>query len=280
MPDNNANDVLIKIEQHYASLSPSGRAIAHYLQRNPMAVVTQSTAQIAENTGTSKATVSRFYRQLGFNSHQQAKDTLITLREQGVPIATQSTHFTQHEHELNNISQTYENIQTATLEAIAKQLAHAEQITLIGFRNAYPLALHFRQQLKQIRTSVCLLPQPGQTLGEDIVDLGKKDVVVLFGFRRRTRQFGDILNTLSSSQTILITDPTGQIYRDKVKHLLVCHLGNNAPFDSYAAPMSLVSTLCNFTYQALGSNATTRVDAITSVYKQLNELEPSEYKPL
>lgn len=279
MPNNNVNDVIKKIEQHYASLSPSSRAIAHYLQQHPLAIFTQSTAQIANKTGTSKATVSRFYRQLGFHSQQQAKDTLATLREQGIPVVTSSTASTQHEYEINNISQTFENIETQTLEAIAKQLAHAKQITLIGFRNAYPLALHFRQQLKQIRTSVRLLPQPGQTLGEDIVDLSKDDVVVLFGFRRRTRQFNHILSALTSCQTILITDPTGQIFRDKVKHLLVCHLGNNAPFDSYAAPMSLISTLCNYTYQALGSNASARVESITNVYKELNELEPSEYTP-
>lgn len=279
MPNNNANDVIKKIEQHYASLSPSSRAIAHYLQQHPIAIFTQSTAQIAQNTGTSKATVSRFYRQLGFHSQQQAKETLATLREQGIPLATDSASSTQHEYEINNISQTFENIDTLTLNTIAQQLATAKQITLIGFRNAYPLALHFRQQLKQIRTSVRLLPQPGQTLGEDIVDLTQDDVVVLFGFRRRTRQFKDILNAVTSCNTILITDPTGQIYRDKVKHLLVCHLGNNAPFDSYAAPMSLISTLCNFTYQALGGNATARVESITNVYKTLNELEPSDYNP-
>ena len=282
----NSNDVIKQIEKHYASLSPSGQTIAQYLQRNPIAVVTQSTSHIAEQTNTSKATVSRFFRQLGFESHQEAKNTLLTLREQGVPVSPSTTAVLQHEQELNNISQTFDNIDIATLTAIAEKLAHAQQITLIGFRNAYPLALHFRQQLKQIRTSVRLLPQPGQTLGEDLVDLGKDDVVVLFGFRRRTRQFKHVLHTLSHCQTILITDPTGQVYRDNVKHLLVCHLGNHlssqvdnyAPFDSYAAPMSLVSTLCNFTYSALGDSASERVKAITSLYGDLDELEPSERK--
>lgn len=278
MATNNANDVIKKIEEHYTSLSPSGRAIAHYLQQHPMAVMTQSTALIAENTKTSKATVSRFFRQLGFDSHQQAKNTLVTLREQGVPVSTLSSSAVQLEHEISNISQTFTHIPIAELETIATMLAHTPQITLIGFRNAYPLALHFRQQLKQIRTSVRLLPQPGQTLGEDIVDLGKDDVVVLFGFRRRTKLFSQIINLLTPCQTILITDPTGQIYKDKVKHLLVCHLGNNAPFDSYAAPMSLVSTLCNFTYNTLGTNATDRVEAIASCYNELNELEPIERK--
>ncbi|MCP3703585.1 MAG: MurR/RpiR family transcriptional regulator, partial [Alteromonas sp.] len=55
MTKNSPSDVLQQIENHYASLSPSGKAIAHYIQQNPIAVLSQSTSLIAEITGTSKA---------------------------------------------------------------------------------------------------------------------------------------------------------------------------------------------------------------------------------
>ena len=267
------NDVLQQIEKHYASLSPSGKAIAHYLQQNPIAVLSQSTSLIAEKTATSKATVSRFFRQLGFDSHQQAKDTHVQLREQGVPVVSASSNTQQLESEIKNLSHTFEGMSMDVLKEVASLLAKANQITLIGFRNAYPIALHFRQQLKQIRTSIRLLPQPGQTLSEDIIDLGENDLVVLFGFRRRTRQFKFVLNSIKHCKTVLITDPTGQIYRDQVNHLLVCHIGSDSPFDSYAAPMSLVASLCNLTYEELGEEAAKRVEAITDVYIQMDELE-------
>ena len=267
------NDVLQQIEKHYASLSPSGKAIAHYLQQNPIAVLSQSTSLIAEKTATSKATVSRFFRQLGFDSHQQAKDTHVQLREQGVPVVSASSNTQQLESEIKNLSHTFEGMSMDVLKEVASLLAKANQITLIGFRNAYPIALHFRQQLKQIRTSIRLLPQPGQTLSEDIIDLGENDLVVLFGFRRRTRQFKFVLNSIKHCKTVLITDPTGQIYRDQVNHLLVCHIGSDSPFDSYAAPMSLVASLCNLTYEELGDEAAKRVEAITDVYIQMDELE-------
>ena len=267
------NDVLQQIEKHYASLSPSGKAIAHYLQQNPIAVLSQSTSLIAEKTATSKATVSRFFRQLGFDSHQQAKDTHVQLREQGVPVVSASSNTQQLESEIKNLSHTFEGMSMDVLKEVASLLAKANQITLIGFRNAYPIALHFRQQLKQIRTSIRLLPQPGQTLSEDIIDLGENDLVVLFGFRRRTRQFKFVLNSIKHCKTVLITDPTGQIYRDQVNHLLVCHIGSESPFDSYAAPMSLVASLCNLTYAELGEEAAKRVEAITDVYIQMDELE-------
>ncbi len=273
MTKSSPSDVLKQIEKHYASLSPSGQSIAHYIQQNPIAVLSQSISLIAEKTGTSKATVSRFFRQLGFDSHQQAKDALVQLREQGVPVVSPSSGVLQHESDSKNLASTFEGTSPAALNEIAEILATAQQVTLIGFRNAYPIALHFRQQLKQIRTSVRVLPQPGQTLSEDIIDLTENDVVVLFGFRRRTRQFKYVLNSIKHCKTVLITDPTGQGYRQDVDHLLIAHIGGDSPFDSYAAPMSLVASLCNLTYEVLGSAAANRVDAITDIYIQMDELE-------
>jgi len=103
MTKSSPSDVLKQIEKHYASLSPSGQSIAHYIQQNPIAVLSQSISLIAEKTGTSKATVSRFFRQLGFDSHQQAKDALVQLREQGVPVVSPSSGVLQHESDSKNL---------------------------------------------------------------------------------------------------------------------------------------------------------------------------------
>lgn len=48
MPNNKTANVLNQIEKHYALLSPAGKRIAQYLQQTPLAVISQSTAQIAE----------------------------------------------------------------------------------------------------------------------------------------------------------------------------------------------------------------------------------------
>ncbi|QJR82696.1 MurR/RpiR family transcriptional regulator [Alteromonas pelagimontana] len=262
------------IEQSYPSLSPSARSIANYLQQQPLALISQSIAEIATNTKTSKATVSRFFRQLGFASHQDAKQALLALRESGFPLNTKSSSLSSHiEQEQKNLSLTFEGLNAQTLQSVATLLATSSRISLIGFRNAYPLALHFRQQLKQVRSTVRVLPQPGQTLAEDLTDMVDDEVVVLVGFRRRTRIFKKIIEALANHTTVLITDPTGQIYNQSVDHLLVCHLGQDSPFDSYAAPMSLISQLCNQVYAALGDKAGKRTRRISQLYAQLDELE-------
>ncbi|STV74912.1 rpiR-family transcriptional regulatory protein [Klebsiella michiganensis] len=71
-------------------------------------------------------------------------------------------------------------------EAI-QALVSARRIVIIGMRNAYPAALHLRQQLLQARGQVLVLPQPGQSLSEELVDLTADDLVVVMAFRRRPR---------------------------------------------------------------------------------------------
>ncbi len=55
----------------------------------------------------------------------------------------------------------------------------ARRIVVVGMRNAYPAALHLRQQLLQARGQVLVLPQPGQSLSEELVDLTADDLVVM-----------------------------------------------------------------------------------------------------
>lgn len=267
-------NVLALIEQHYPALSPAGRAIANYLQQRPLAIISQSVNEIALQANTSKATVSRFFRQLGFASHQEAKQALLALRASGFPLDTHTEPQDHTQQEIDNLTRTFAGIDAQTLQDVAALLANASRISLIGFRNAYPLALHFRQQLKQVRSTVRLLPQPGQTLSEDLVDMADDEVVVLLGFRRRTRMFKHLLESMNKQPTVLITDPTGQIYNRHVNHLMVCHLGQDSAFDSYAAPMSLVSMICNQVYSQLGEKGRQRIQRISDLYETLNELEP------
>lgn len=268
-----AQSLLSLIEQHYPSLSPTARNIANYVQQHPMAVVTLSVADIARATATSKATVSRFFRQLGYDSHQDAKQAMLSKRATGYPIADSANTSDYLANEIGNLETTFAHIDEAQLDTIASQLSVARRVILIGFRNSYSLALTFRQQLKQMRPHVHLYPVPGQTLSEDLIDIDDEDMVIVFGLRRRPQFFSELITQLQSRNTLLITDPSGQVYNQKVSHLMVCQLGNQQAFDSYAAPMALIATLSNKVYAVLDETGQLRTAAISDMYEQLGELD-------
>lgn len=266
-------EILERIDSKYPQLSPNARLIANFLQQQPLALLSLSMAELASATNTSKATVSRFFRQLGYQSHQEARQTLSQLRHSGVPLQDIKATTGVLDAELDNLRTTFDSLDEQRLDTVAQAIADAPAVTLFGYRNSYPVAMHCRQQLIQIRPKVRLLPQPGQSVGEDLLDIDKEQFVIVMGFRRRPRGFGKLIERLADHKTLLLTDPSGQIYNQKVDHLLVCQLGQHFAFDSYAAPMSLVSVLCNKVYQRVGSNASTRATAISSLYEGLDEIE-------
>ena len=271
-----------RIERTYPDLSPNARKIANHLQHNPMDIITHSVADIAEITATSKASVSRFFRQLGYESHLDVKQEMRTLRANGYPLKTLATNENDVEQEIRRVSDAWSNIKQSDIDALTKAIGKAPRITLIGFRNSYPVAMHFRQQLLQMRNKVRLMPQPGQTLSEEITDIEDDELVILIGFRRRPKIFKALVEKLNEMQSIrknkgpklaLLTDPSGQVYRQQVSHLFLCPLGDEQAFDSYAVPMSIVSVICNRVYAAMDSSAQQRTKAISDLYGQMEELE-------
>ena len=261
---------LKRIEQAYEQLSPRARIIASYLQHHPLDVVTDSIAEIAEKTNTSKATISRFFRQLGYQSHQDVKQEL---RSSGYPLNTVSENNDYLKQELTRVSQTLANINQLEMDALITSICAASRITLIGFRNSYPVAMHFRQQLLQIRDKVRLLPHPGQSLSEELMDISDDELVILIGFRRRPKIFSALVDKLKGHKLALLTDPSGQVYTSQVSHLLVCQLGKELALDSYAAPMSVISVICNSAYALISKTANHRISAISDLYDDLQELE-------
>ena len=98
-------------------------------------------------------------------------------------------------------------------------------------------------------------------------------MVIVFGLRRRPQFFSELITQLQSRNTLLISDPSGQVYNQKVSHLMVCQLGNQQAFDSYAAPMALIATLSNKVYAVLDETGQLRTAAISDMYEQLGELD-------
>ncbi|MBR7829142.1 MurR/RpiR family transcriptional regulator [Actinospica sp. MGRD01-02] len=160
-------------------------------------------------------------------------------------------------------------------EKAAALLASAEAVAVIGRRNSYPVALHLRQQLAQIRGRVALLPVPGQSLGEDLAALGPSDAAVLVGFRRRPRGFARLVEVLAARgvPVVLIGDESLEPWQDRVAHFLPVPLDAPSPFDSYAAAMSLVNVLATATLARRTRQGRTRVSVISGLYEELDELE-------
>jgi DNA-binding MurR/RpiR family transcriptional regulator len=267
-----------RIERHYAELGPQERKAADALLDRLGDLAVYNAAELADLSGVSKATMSRLFRRLGFADFNEVKEHTRALRTSGVPMPVQETagglqaHMV---HELRQLQLFFDSIPGKKVEEATGHLASAGRILLIGFRNSFPIALHLRQQLLQARGRVDLAPQPGQSVGEELAGVGRGDVVVLIGFRRRPKGFREVLATATATgaTTVLIGDSTARGLAAGCAVWIECPVSGTGAFDSYAAPMSLITVLANSVLAALGKPGRERIRRITGMFDSLDEIE-------
>jgi DNA-binding MurR/RpiR family transcriptional regulator len=282
MPGSAAQDAIdLRIESRYAELSPQEQRAADFILEHLSDLATFTATELASSSGVSKATVSRLFRRLGFADASEVRDQARAARNPGAPTVPRGTgtgsialHFAAEEHSFGALA---ESLSPAAVSEAARLVTSARTVVIVGFRNGYPLALHLRQQLAQARNHVRLAPLPGQSLGEDLAGLNSRDVVVLFGFRRRPEGFDRLVAALSDVGIpfVLIADSSARRYSGQARVWLDCPLGGMGAFDSYAAPMSLINLLASEVLALRARGSRQRVEAISDLYETLGELELS-----
>jgi DNA-binding MurR/RpiR family transcriptional regulator len=261
-----------RIESGYAELSPQEQRAADFMRDHLADLAVYNATEVARLSGVSKATVSRLYRRLGFDSAEQVREHVRALRATGTPIAGESpTSNARHlDSEIANLRAALGGLDLAPA---AKLIAGAGRVLVIGFRTSYPMALHLRQQLAQARPGVELAPLPGQSVGEEIATLSGDDVVVLVGFRRRPEMFGRVADLVgaSAARSVLLSD--GRAHADRVDVLVECPVDSVTAFDSYATVASVIGLLAAAVLAESLASGRSRLAAIGTAYAELDELE-------
>ncbi|WP_326902236.1 MurR/RpiR family transcriptional regulator [Kosakonia cowanii] len=273
----------MRLRACYDHLSPQEQRVAAFILDHFDDLVSYNSAELARLSGVSKATVSRLFRRLGYDNFKAMRDELRTLRQSGMPLAESreavqgNTLLARHyKQEMANLTQWINSLDAEQFAAIIAALSAARRVVIIGFRNSAPVALHLRQQLLQSRGQVAVMPQPGQTLAEEIVDLTEEDMVVMVAFRRRPRGVRPLLETLQSRGVPVLVLSESQA--SGLKAVSRWHIGlpldSVSAFDSYSSAMSLVNLLANALLHTTLSEGRQRIHTIAALYQDLDELEP------
>lgn len=275
----NGTGVRERIEATWSDLTPSERQVAEFVLERADDLAGFTGAELAELSGASKATVSRFFRRLGFTSYAQARVDARSLRARGVPTGglpdgsgPVATHVA---HDVQNLTRTAENLSAADLDGAVSALSGARRVLVLGWRNSYPVALHLREQLLQARPDVAVGPVPGQTVAEEVAGLDARDVLVVVGFRRRTPVVAAVLELAAQRgvPSVLLTDPAAGPPVVPVAHRLVVPVDGPGAFDSYAAVMTTVAVLAEGVLARRGSAGRDRVGDVATAHETLAELE-------
>ncbi|MEC5319603.1 MurR/RpiR family transcriptional regulator [Brenneria populi subsp. brevivirga] len=271
-----------RLRRRYGELSPQEQRVADFIFDHFDDLISYNSAELAQLSGVSKATVSRLFKRLGYSSFRTMREELRTLRQSGMPLADNrdavqgNTLLARHyKQEMANLTQWTQQIDPARFRAVIDAMMNADRLCVIGLRNSYPVALHLRQQLVQTRPQVTMLVQPGQTLSEELVDLSERDLVVVVAFRRRARLIQPLLTALHDKRVpvLLLCEPQAHALTHLASWTLCAPLDSVSAFDSYASAMSLVNLLSNALLHEMLRDGRQRIHQIADLYAELDELD-------
>lgn len=266
------------IKERFESLSPQQQRAAGFLLDHLADVAVYDSAELADMSGVSKATMSRLVRTLGFRDWRALREHVRQVRHVGAPrqLDIGADVISRHAAtEIANLRSFFAAYRPEAVNRAAELVADAHRVLVIGHRNSYPIALHLREQLSQLRTGISIAPSPGQSLGEDLVTFGANDLVILVGLRRRPEIFPRLVRGIVKAGVplILIADSSARRYGQSAAIFFEVCLESAGALSSYTTAMSVACVLENAVAALDVQRSGRHTDAINSWFDSLSEIE-------
>ena len=279
------HSIVARIGRHYELLPKSERKLADLILDFPGDIAGYSATELSELSGVSKAAVTRLIRRLGFSNFEEARRMARDAKDWGSPLYLLShapepaeIHGALKHHmerDVANMARTFEAINEKQIKHIVTAIGGAQKLYLLGLRNSHYLAAYARWQFIQLRDDVHLMAQGGETLSENLAGLGKDDLLIAFGFRRRRAPFRKALEQAHSMGVpiLYITDPTAGPTVNYAKWVLQVDVAGVGVFDSYTAAMSLIHHLCSALLTKTGQAGRERLKRIEDLHDALGDFD-------
>lgn len=274
-----------RIKARYDDMSAVEQKLSDVILASPGQLAMQTATELAGSAGVSKATATRFFRSLGYDSYEQARREARAARSAGSPLYMQDrgksdtttddliqNHLDQ---EVANIYQTYQSLDRDELLEIARAIATARRIVIIGFRHSQTIAHMFRSNLIQVRGDIMLLPSPGDSLAEYLAELGPQDLAICIGLRRRMPPLEVAMGAMNEMgvQMLYLADVLAGNPARLATWVIRCHTESTLMFDSNVSVSAITNLLCSLVGKELTGRKASHLERVELLHQQLDELE-------
>ena len=210
---------LIKIKEIIQDLSPSEKKVAQYIIDNPADISHLSIGELAEQSGSSEATVVRLCKLLDFNGYKDFKIS-ITKDIASMPVDQDEEQYTDVEpgddlksiiqnisyNNKKSIDNTLEIISNKAIEEAVETIANAERIEFYGIGASFIIAFDAMQKFARINKVAISYADPHLQIAS-AANLEKGDVAVAISYSGETKDTYDSIKVAkeAGAKTISIT---------------------------------------------------------------------------
>jgi len=268
-----------RINASLGRLSPAAQRAAYYFRDNREEVLIASASMIAQQAGTSDATVIRTARALGFSGMEELRRSLAreltenlspagrlagTLNEIGDDLDTAfNATLDIHLKALENLRR---DVSSEQFRAAVTRIGDARRVFIFGMGPSSAIATYFETQLGRFGIDAYSLTQSGLLLADGLQKLRNGDLLIIFAYSRVYRELAALIEEAERQgiARILVTDSLGERLRSRVDLVFNVARGRAGMLSMHTATLGLVESL-------LVGIATTRPEQTLSSLQRLNQ---------
>jgi DNA-binding MurR/RpiR family transcriptional regulator len=265
------------VRHRFGSLSPAERKLARVLLASFPIAGLESVARFAERAGVSPPTVTRFITKLGFKGYPEFQEVirhevqerlsspLARYRDEPPGRGTDSVLSESLEVSRHAVKATLDLLSHRDVEETVDLLADVRRrVMVLGGRVSGQLARYMAGQLHLLRPGVGIVDSDRGAPAQQLIDLRKGDLLVVFDYRRYQSDTIESARVASAQgcNVILFTDPWLSPASASARQVLVTSVDTVGPFDSLVGATAVVEAVVAAVLNRLGPKAQTRMQSL------------------
>ena len=264
------------VRQHQAALSPAERKLARVLLASYPIAGLESVARFAERAGVSAPTVTRFITKIGFRGYPEFQEQLrqevqarlsspLARYQRETPKEAGSLVHKALEVSRHNLQATLELLSHQDVEEVVELLADIRRrVLVLGGRLSGPLARYLASQLHLLRPGIALVEAERTAAAQQLIDLRKGDVLVVFDYRRYQADTIESARLVAGQgvNVVLFTDPWLSPASAFAREVVVTSVETVGPFDSLVGATAVLEAIVAAVLSRLGPRAQSRMQSL------------------
>ena len=243
-----------RVSREAARLTAADRRLLQVLLSHPQEASYLPATEVAARAGVHQASATKFAQKLGYTGYPELRrdlqqDLLISASDRIALTVDQAGEdgllAAVVEQEMGPLVDLPRQVSQAQLDRVATLLLTARSRFVFGRGNAVVLADLLDRRMRRFGMPTIPLTGSGRDLAEQLVALGREDVVVLYAFRREPRYFSQVLDLCveTGARAVLITDTLAAEAAARPAETLVGSRGAAREFQSLTVPMAITNAL-------------------------------------
>lgn len=254
--ENEKRDLISLIQQKFTKLSKGQKLIAQYILSNYDKAAFMTAAKLGDTVGVSESTVVRFANALGFEGYpllQKSLQELIKTKLTTVQRVEMSKEYSSDwailkkvlRSDIENIKGTLDEIDAQSFEGIINKILTSRKIYIVGLRSSAAIGEYLSFYLNLILDNVVLVNYGISDVFEQILKVGKEDLVIGISFPRYSKRTFELLNYAreQGAEIVSLTDSHLAPIATISDNTLITRSNMASFVDSLVAPLSVANAL-------------------------------------